>query len=229
MSQHLPVGSFIEMGAGTGHMASLFLERGFHGACHDLGESSRALMRKRFANCQDKVQVVDDLNALRIGAFDYLLAFEVLEHIQEDHKVLTEWLQYLKPGGTIVTSVPAHQRKFGRSDDIVGHVRRYEKTQFHALLHAAGLEDIRIINYGYPITELTRLLSNRMIANDRSYDNLNQEQRSILSAQSKPPIIKKTLSFVSARMVTPFCHIQRWFYPKDLGDGIIATARKPAG
>lgn len=226
MTLHLPPGSFVEMGAGTGHMANLFLKRGFHGACHDLGESSRALIRKRFAHCPDKVLVVDSLNELPQKGFDYLLAFEVLEHIEEDHKVLAQWLQYLKPGGMLVASVPAHQKKYGRSDEIVGHVRRYEKSDFHALLQATGLKDIQLINYGYPITELTRALSNRLIANERSYDALDQQQKSILSAQSQPHAIRRALSLVSGRVVTPFCHIQRWFYTKDLGDGIIATARK---
>lgn len=228
MTKHLPTGSFVEMGAGTGHMASLFLERGFHGTCHDLGESSREMIRKRFAHCTEKIQVVDDLRELSRNAYDYLLAFEVLEHIEEDQKVLKEWLEYLKPGGVAIFSVPAHQRKYGRSDEIVGHVRRYEKSYFHALLQAAGLQDIQIINYGYPITELTRSLSNRMIKNEKSYDILDQQQRSILSAQSQPQTIQKTLSLVSGRIVSPFRHVQRWFYSRDLGDGLIATARKPA-
>lgn len=36
-----PAGSFVEMGAGTGQMSRLFLERGFTGAAHDLGVDSR--------------------------------------------------------------------------------------------------------------------------------------------------------------------------------------------
>ena len=88
MTKHLPPGSFVEMGAGTGHMVSLFLDRGFHGECRDLGESSRAMIRKRFAHCPKKIQVVDDLRELSRNAYDYLLAFEVLEHIEEDQKVL---------------------------------------------------------------------------------------------------------------------------------------------
>ena len=42
-------GAFLEMGAGTGQMTKLFLERGFHGACYDLGADSRRMARDRLA------------------------------------------------------------------------------------------------------------------------------------------------------------------------------------
>lgn len=226
MTKHLAAGSFVEMGAGTGHMASLFLERGFHGACHDLGASSRQLIRNRFAHSAKSVQVVDSLSELPLESFDFLFAFEVLEHIDNDGEVLSEWLQYLKPGGTFVATVPAHQKKFGASDHLVGHVRRYEKDQMRDLLSSANLREISIINYGFPITELTRTLSNKMIANDKSYENLNQQERSILSAQRKPKAIQSALSRISDKLITPFCHIQRYFYRMDLGDGLVIRARK---
>ena len=226
MTRHLPPGSFVEMGAGTGHMASLFLDRGFHGTCHDLGDSSRELIRKRFTHCPDLIKVVDNLSELTPNSYDYLLAFEVLEHIEDDKNVLSDWIKYLKPGGTFIASVPAHQRKFGPSDYIVGHVRRYEKFQILDLLKHAGIQEIKIINYGFPITEISRTISNRMVASDNSYDNLTQTERSIASAQTQPQAVKKMLSRISGKLVTPFCQIQKLFYSLDLGDGFIMTGKK---
>lgn len=227
MTKAWPPGSFVEMGAGTGHMTRLFLERGFHGACHDLGEDSRAMMRVNFADSGDCVRVVDRLGELDEAGFDYLMAFEVLEHIEDDLVVFKQWLRYLKPGGRVLISVPAHQRKFGRSDVLVGHVRRYERNQLAALLEAAGLTDIQLINYGFPVTELTRTLSNRIVRNDHSYDGMTPVERSIRSAQAKPRRIAKMLSVVSGGVVRPFCVIQRWFYQVDLGDGLVVTATRP--
>jgi SAM-dependent methyltransferase len=223
-----PAGRFVEMGAGTGHMTRFFLERGFSGACHDLGEDSRQMMRRNLADAGERMRVVDDLSELLPEEFDYLFAFEVLEHIEPDRDVLREWVRYLKPGGRVLLSVPAHSRKYGRSDELVGHVRRYEKDQLHRLMHEAGIDDIRIINYGYPITELTRRLSNRMVRNDRSYEGLSPEQRSIRSAQAKPKAITRALSLLSDKLVLPFCVVQRWFYNRDLGDGYVACGVKRA-
>jgi 2-polyprenyl-3-methyl-5-hydroxy-6-metoxy-1,4-benzoquinol methylase len=127
LSSSWSAGRFIEMGAGTGHMTRIFLEKGFYGACHDLGADSRNLLRENLEYAAERMLVVDQLSELAAESFDYLLAFEVLEHIEKDGEVMREWMRYLKPGGRLLISVPAHQRKYGRSDELVGHVRHYEK------------------------------------------------------------------------------------------------------
>lgn len=223
-----PPGSFVEMGAGTGYMSRLFLERGFTGACHDLGADSRQMIRRNLAFAGDRIRVVDNLADLAPIAFDYLLAIEVLEHVEADLDVLRDWLRYLKPGGRILVSVPAHQRKFGKSDEIVGHVRRYEKDALRRLLEDAGVGDIRIVNYGFPVTEATRRLSNWMIRNDRSYEGMTPQQRSIRSAQARPKIINRILAPISDNVFVPFKVMQRWFYRHDWGDGYVACGIKRA-
>jgi hypothetical protein len=123
-------------------------------------------------------------------------------------------------------SVPAHAKKYGESDQLVGHVRRYERNELKALLEGAGISQIRLANYGFPITELTRRVSNRLVRNDRSYDGLTMAQRSIRSAQAKPRTIQRVLKLVSGNVVAPFCVVQRWFYDLDLGDGLVASGIK---
>ncbi|MEO8747879.1 MAG: methyltransferase domain-containing protein [Rhodanobacter sp.] len=224
-----PAGSFVEMGAGTGQMSRLFLERGFTGASHDLGADSRQMIRERLAYAGARMRVVDDVAELPVNAFDYLFAFEVLEHVEHDLDVLRGWMAHLKPGGRVLISVPAHARKYGRSDLLVGHVRRYEKAGLRTLLADVGVDDIHIVNYGYPLTELTRRVSNRLVRHDHSYDSLTPEQRSIRSAQGKPKVINRALALVSDKLVLPFCVAQRWFYDRDLGDGYVAWGTKRSG
>ena len=226
VSRTWPSGSILEMGAGTGRMTRIFLERGFYGACYDLGDDSRQMIRANLAEFGKRINVVDDISTLPAESFDYLLAFEVLEHIEDDAGAMKSWVPYLRPGGRLLVSVPAHARKYGRSDEIVGHIRRYEKQELHKLLEQSGFEDIRIVNYGFPITELTRWVSNFLIRGDRTYDNLSPTQRSIRSAQAKPKVINRLLSVFSGKLVRPFCVVQRWFYQRDLGDGLVATAVK---
>ncbi|TCV94963.1 2-polyprenyl-3-methyl-5-hydroxy-6-metoxy-1,4-benzoquinol methylase [Luteibacter rhizovicinus] len=217
-------GSFFEAGAGTGHMSRIFLDRGFHGASHDLGESSRQAIRDNLAPYGERMTVVDSVDELADASFDYLLAFEVLEHIENDAEVLASWAGKLRHGGRILISVPAHARKYGRSDAMVGHVRRYERAEMQRLLAGAGFDDIQIINYGYPVTELTRRVSNRMIKGAGDFDGLSAEERSVRSAQVKPKIIERMLKIVGGNVFVPFCWIQRLFYRYDLGDGLVASA-----
>jgi SAM-dependent methyltransferase len=100
-------GSFLEVGAGTGYMTSKFLNCGFHGACYDLGEESRQRLRGNLAAYRDRMAVVDDLAFLSPASFDYLFAFEVLEHIEDDQAALRDWTRYLKPNGRFLLTVPA--------------------------------------------------------------------------------------------------------------------------
>lgn len=226
VSRDWPAGSFLEMGAGTGHMTGLFLDRGFNGAGYDLGAESREMMRANLVRFGNRFEVVDDTASLVPDSFDYLFAFEVLEHIENDLQALSEWAGFLRSGGRLLISVPAHAGKYGRSDELVGHVRRYERREVELLLTQAGFKDIQIINYGFPITELTRRISNALVKGDRSYDSMSPEERSIRSAQAKPRVINHILAHSSERLVRPFCAMQRWFYRRDWGDGYVVSATK---
>jgi SAM-dependent methyltransferase len=108
------------------------------------------------------LRAVDDLDELGGEGFDYLFAFEVLEHIEHDLDALQEWTERLKPWGRLLVSVPGHQRKYGPEDASVGHVRRHEREDLKELLVDAGNERIEIFNYGFPLGNMTRV-AHRMV------------------------------------------------------------------
>jgi SAM-dependent methyltransferase len=139
------------------------------------------------------MHVVDDLHYLASTSCDYLLAFEVLEHIEDDKAALQNWTQYLKPGGRILITVPAHARKFGKSDEIVGHIRRYERHELSNLLNCTGYQDIQLVNYGFPLTEITRLVSNLLITREKAHLTLTPIERSTRSSFSRPKYISNIL------------------------------------
>lgn len=226
MAQRWSPSTFLEVGAGTGYMTKHFLNQGYVGACYDLGEQSRRLLRENLAGFGDRMRVVDLLDELPEDAFDFLFAFEVLEHIPDDHAAISEWTRHLKPSGRFLLSVPAHARKYGKSDEIVGHVRRYEKAELHSLLSSAGYQNIHIVNYGFPITEVTRRISNWLVAHESDHLQLSPEQRSTQSSFTRTPFISKIISIMGESAVVPFCMIQRLFYPFDWGDGYVAVGEK---
>jgi SAM-dependent methyltransferase len=226
MVKNWPAGSFLELGAGTGYMTRHFLNLGFGGSCYDLGEHSRQLLAQNLAPFGSRMRVVGSLADLPNNSFDYLFAFEVLEHIEDDGAAMQEWTRCLKPGGKVLLSMPAHSRKFGKSDEIVGHVRRYEKAQLHRLLSDAGYQHIQIINYGFPITEATRRISNWLVSRETGHLKLSPEQRSTQSSFTRPPIISKLISAFGEWAFLPWRQIQRLFYPYDWGDGYVASAEK---
>ena len=93
-----------------------------------------------------------DLSVVEPGrTFDLVVALEVLEHIEDDHAAARDWVGRLRPGGSLVLSTPAYQRRYGPMDAMVGHYRRYEPAALATLLRAAGLDDVTVRHYGVPL------------------------------------------------------------------------------
>lgn len=81
---------------------------------------------------------------LKSGQFDLAFALDIIEHCKDDGAVARELLRILKPGGALVTTVPAYQLLFGPHDRALQHHRRYRRSQFGALLREAGFEVERL-------------------------------------------------------------------------------------
>ena len=207
-------------------MTRKFLEKGYNGACFELGLEARKKLRTNLLTFTNEVKILDALKELGSQTFDYLLTFEVLEHIENDLETLLEWSSYLKPGGTILLSVPAHQKKYGKSDELVGHVRRYERADILSLLQCAGYDNIELINYGFPVSEISRPVSNIIAKRDTPDKALSMQELSLQSSHSRQQRIRNVINFIGERPVLPFRSVQRMFYNRDWGDGIIATAKK---
>jgi len=83
------------------------------------------------------------------GCFDLVICSEVLEHIHTHRKAITEAVRVLKPGSTMVVSVPRFYPEsicWKLSSDYAsanqGHIRIYRKRQMLSLLQAAGLKPV---------------------------------------------------------------------------------------
>ena len=82
------------------------------------------------------------------GAFDRVIASEVMEHIDDDDTAMAELTRVLRPGGTIAVTVPSlfpEKVCWSLSEDYYapkaagGHVRIYRRQQVIAMLRAAGM------------------------------------------------------------------------------------------
>jgi SAM-dependent methyltransferase len=225
VTNHWVPGRFVEMGAGTGAFTREFLSQGYEGVCYDLGVENRQILRANLSEFSS-VDIVDSLDSLLEGSFDYLLAFEVLEHIEQDLNVLRMWTSFVKPGGRVVASVPAHMKKFGPSDERVGHVRRYEKPELVSLFENAGFCSIEVFSWGYPLGNLTRLVSSAVQPNP-GHDDMSKLERSVWSGRERTLLERMASWIANSVTLYPFLLAQRAFYGVDLGDGYVVIARRP--
>ena len=223
-------GTILEVGAGTGHVTGHFVDRGFSVTATDLGSRSRQLLRHRFG---PTVTVIDDLDQLT-GTVDYLMAFEVLEHISDDLGALRGWLEHLRPGGRVVISVPAHQRKFGDPDRAVGQQVEELGLVVSPDVADAGLVDIELANYGFPLGNAMRLAKTSARAlTRRRVDEAEAESdriaRTVQSGVVTAPTLNRVSRLSTPRLLAPFVAVQRLAYGRDWSDGWVATAATPPG
>jgi SAM-dependent methyltransferase len=93
--------------------------------------------------------------------FDAVFMSDVLEHLQDDRAALNAVYARMKPGGTLLLSVPANRWLFSRHDVIHHHFRRYGYKELQEKITAAGWT-IEIMNYCnfwlFPAVWIVRLL-----------------------------------------------------------------------
>jgi ubiquinone/menaquinone biosynthesis C-methylase UbiE len=85
----------------------------------------------------------------KTNSFDIIICSEVLEHIKDDKKAVSELVRILKPGKTICISVPRFwpekicwtlSREYSNSP--MGHIRIYKKNALIRMMESFGLHFI---------------------------------------------------------------------------------------
>lgn len=96
------------------------------------------------------------------GDFDVIGAFDVLEHVADDRKVIEQVKLALRPGGVFVITVPQYQWLWSRLDEIVEHKRRYSRADLTGKLRDAGFTvryATSFVTTLFPLMAASRLLS----------------------------------------------------------------------
>ena len=119
-------GRALEIGCGTGYV--LFAFRRALSSARLAGSELHSLglvhARQRHGQAIELVQM-DARHIGLSGALDLVGAFDVLEHIADDHRVLDEFYRVLKPGGVLIATVPQHPSLWSAADEVAHHQRRY--------------------------------------------------------------------------------------------------------
>jgi SAM-dependent methyltransferase len=213
----------LEIGAGGGAVGvRLAADHQYVGVEQDA--NSYALARQRFARTGRGTILQGDVSSIEPGSvFDAVCAFEVVEHTQNDSEALTLWASFVRPGGLIVLSVPASQRRFGPWDEAVGHYRRYEPETMRRLLEECGLVEDAIYAYGFPLGYVLEAVRNRLARRRKPAGS--PEERTASSGRSLQP--PEWLGIATQIATAPFRAMQRPFERTGIGTGLVVAARRP--
>jgi SAM-dependent methyltransferase len=155
-----PNSKILEIGCSGGPLIQALNERGYQDV-HGIDISRDAIDLCRLRNIH-KVFVMDgSLPAFKDGHFDIVIASDVLEHIEDEEKALSEWNRILKPTGRLIVFVPAFELLWSKHDEANHHFRRYSKSELTRVLKKADFEITRSSYWNFLLfspTSLVRLI-----------------------------------------------------------------------
>lgn len=229
VSRLLPPGRLdvLEMGCGQGGFGARLAQRyRYLGVEPDAVSCTVARARVAAAGGGGEVRQGDESVVAADELFDLVVAFEVIEHIEDDAGALAAWASHLRPGGWLLLSTPAWQKRFGPADEMVGHFRRYDPPVLRSRLAGAGLTDVELVHFGAPLGYVLEAGRNavgkRRLASPES--RASMAERSEASGRTLQPSTSWTAT--AARLGTlPFRKLQNAF--PGTGPGLVARARKP--
>ena len=73
------------------------------------------------------------------NSFELVVATDIVEHVDDDARALSEIARVLKPGAAALLTVPAFPSLWGFQDEISLHKRRYRMSPLRERIAAAGL------------------------------------------------------------------------------------------
>jgi len=138
---------FLEIGCGTGYVLAALAD-----ACPDMHLTGSEFFTQGLQWTARRVRgatlmQLDARNLPFEEEFDAFGAFDVLEHIDDDARVLGEAYRALRPGGSLLLTVPQHRFLWSALDEYAFHHRRYSRSELLMKVRAAGFDVLRCSSF----------------------------------------------------------------------------------
>jgi len=145
--------SIIDIGCGDGRFFYFLKNRGYFGRTKrivgvDLSEKRLSRVKKLFPEVETMLSDVCNLSEVSNSSFDFVISSQVIEHVNDDNKMIKEIKRILKTGGkTYISSVI--KKKYGfyiyrKNGDFVldpTHVKEYKsEKEFFRLFERNNLK-----------------------------------------------------------------------------------------
>jgi hypothetical protein len=101
--------------------------------------------------------------------YDFLILFDVIEHIDDESHFIDSVLFHLRSGGSLAVNVPALQWLYSAYDRAAGHVRRYSVRSLQAAFESRGMKTIADTYWGLPYMPL--LLARKALLGNTQVDD----------------------------------------------------------
>ncbi len=217
----------LEIGYGAGDIFSLYDKLGINIYGYDYSDETYQYVRNNVRIENMTLLLKEDL-IKENGPYDFVVASEVMEHIKDDTLALKKWVSYLKPGGVLIISVPAHMKRWGYSDVAVGHYKRYEKKELVCLCQKSGIKCIKIWTYDFPACLFLDGMRDSNRKRKFASEKNDGSDKETLTKESglRRDFSKVEITLASPYIWWPIIKFEELFYYSDLGSAYILMAKK---
>jgi len=167
----LIVGSVAEVGPGNGVLVKKYKSNVNKLYLYEPSLNLYKVLKKKFSNNKN-IFIKNDYFQNIKKKFDTILFLDVIEHIEDDVKIINTAIKSLKKNGKIVINVPAFKFLFSNFDKDVGHFRRYNAYDINRLRDdLINKKQIKIYYYYYDCIGFFLSFINKIL-NGKNYKKL---------------------------------------------------------
>lgn len=122
-------GRVLELGTGSGYGVEIIAPEVAYFLTIDKYAASSNL--NKFKNVEFRRMTIPPLKGIESNSFDYVITFQVIEHIKDDKAFVEEIHRVLKPGGKMIVTTPNKDMSITRNP---WHIREYKIQELKELL-----------------------------------------------------------------------------------------------
>jgi len=134
----------LDFGAGSGTNTSMLANYG-DVYVYEKDKNVQNYLKNKFKN-ESNIFILEEIN--KDIKYDLIIATDVIEHIENDEKIIGFLSNILKINGNILLTVPAYNFLFTERDKVLGHFRRYTKRGLRNLT-GKYFETIKLTYYNF--------------------------------------------------------------------------------
>jgi ubiquinone/menaquinone biosynthesis C-methylase UbiE len=145
----------LDLGAGTGDFTAIMTEAGAEVVGVDVAEAALARARSRHPELEFRLTPIEGPLPFEDNSFDLVWASEVIEHVADTARWLSEVIRVLVPRGRLLLTTPDHGRmrialegleRF--SEPLGDHLHLYTRRSMQRLLDEFGFEPVEVRRAG---------------------------------------------------------------------------------
>ena len=145
-------GSVLEIGCGIGNLTRILLGhagvRRLKAIDMEPAYVTRVLEEAADARLEGEAARAEEYcPAAEAGAHDFIVSTNVLEHVEDHVRALSNFRALLAPGGVALVLVPAHPSIYSDLDRNLSHFRRYSREGLREACAKAGLDVLRMRHF----------------------------------------------------------------------------------